>query len=180
MKMISIACRLSCVRVFPVNRIPAGLPLGALALAVILFGGAATGHAAADVTEENAIFGEQSQGSLVSEEEENAYRAARRETDPQKRAQKLFEFIQKYPKSALIQQADYEETKAIEDEYNAYYAAAQEPDYAKRAAMLIEFLQKSPKSTLTTNAGNDYLQMLRDASQGKKYELLQSLAENWL
>jgi tetratricopeptide (TPR) repeat protein len=122
----------------------------------------------------------QAQSSYVDEEEEKAYNAARRETDPQKRVEKMWEFYQKYPKSALMQQSDFEEIKAVEEEYSAYYAAAQMPDLEKRSAMLIEFLQKYPNSKFVQNANQEYRRMLKDASQDKKYEMLESLAEKWV
>ena len=180
LKKIKMARHLHCVKAIPIILVLAGLPLGTLVLAAVLFSSAAVNRASANEAQEKADSGGQIQIFLIPEEEENAYRAAKREPDPQKRAQKLFEFIQKYPKSAFIQKSDYEETKEIRDEYNAYYTAMQETGIEKRAAMLIEFLQKSPNSALAASVNQEYLHMLEDASQGKKYELLESLAEDWL
>jgi tetratricopeptide (TPR) repeat protein len=180
LKKIKMARHLRCVRVIPITSILAGLSLGTLALAAVLFTIAAVNCVSADDAQEKTDSGGHIRIFLVPQEEENAYHAAKSEPDPQKRAQKLFEFIQKYPKSAFIQKSDYEETKAIKEEYDAYYTVMQEAGIEKRAAMLIEFLQKFPKSAFAADATQEYLRILEDASHGKKYELLDSLAENWL
>ena len=156
------------------------LVLGMLSLATVLFSGSAIYAASANNVQKDVADNGQVQASYVPEEQENAYRAAKRETDPRIRAEKLYEFVQKYPKSALTQHADLEEIKPIEDEYNAYYAATQEPDYEKRADLLIRFLQKFSQSALKGNIENEYVKMLKDSAQGKKFELLESLAEKWL
>jgi tetratricopeptide (TPR) repeat protein len=147
------------------------------ALAAILFAGAAA----------HRVFAYQGQCKIdvkfISEAEYNAFDAAKQESDPQKRASKLFDFIQKYPKSPLVEQislADYANIKVIEDEYAAYYAARQAPDLEKRAAALIEFIQQHPQSSLAGNAEYEYAEMLKTASKEKKYELLESLAGRWL
>ena len=71
---------------------------------------------------------------LINIDEEKAYRAAKNEPDPGKRAMKLFEFYLKYPKSALMQETDYEEIKIIENAYNDYHAARNEPDLKTRCS----------------------------------------------
>jgi tetratricopeptide (TPR) repeat protein len=70
--------------------------------------------------------------------------------------------------------------KPLEDQYNAYDATKREVDLNKRAAMMIEFRQKYPQSTFVQNINYDYAEMLKDASRGKQYELLESIAEKWL
>jgi len=151
-----------------------------LALAAFLLVAGPAGKSAAEVQQSNAASPAQAQGSYIDEGELNAYDAAKKEADPQKRALKLMEFQQKYPKSNLMESADYAEVRVIEDEYNAYDAASQEPDYQKRAEKLMAFLQKYPKSVLAGNVNYDYLKMLKEASLEKKYELLESLGEQWL
>lgn len=120
------------------------------------------------------------QASYIDEEEEQAYRAAKNEPDAKKRADKLIEFLHKYPNTRLMEQSDYDEIKTLEDEYRTYYAAKQEPDFEKKAEMLTDFLLGNPQSALTENINSEYRLMLRELSQGKKYELLESLGEKWL
>jgi tetratricopeptide (TPR) repeat protein len=153
---------------------------GMLALAVALSVGIAAGSARADEKKPSPAAPGQTQGAFIEEDELNAYRAAKMEPDPHKRATKLMEFLQKYPKSPLLEAGDYEEMTGIEDEHNAYHTARQEPDYDKRSEMLIEFLQKYPASSLAGNVKYEYMKMLKESSQNKKYELLESLADRWL
>ena len=66
----------------------------------------------------------------ISDDEYNAYIAAKQEPDPQKRALKLLDFLQKYPKSVFVKQIpseDYQNIKLVEDQYAAYYAARGNP-----------------------------------------------------
>jgi hypothetical protein len=172
-RMIAVSCCLTA------------LPLGIMALAAILFLGAGSSFAQADQNQPNPNISSQGQVDVysISDEEYNAYNTARQEPDPHRRAEGLFEFIQKYPKSPLVKQItgeDYKYIKAIEDEYNAYYAAGQESDPEKHAAMLIEFHDKYPQSALMEHVHHQYVEILREASQQKKYELLESLGEKWL
>jgi tetratricopeptide (TPR) repeat protein len=180
MKMIETVHHPLKVRAVPVRRAIPCLFLGMLILAAVFFSDTRISFALANnAPNESAVAG-QAQSSYVAEEEENAYRVAKREPDARKRAEKLYEFVQKYPKSPLIQQADFDEIKPIEEEYSAYYTASQEPDFKTRAAMQIDFLQKFPKSSLSANIENEYMRLLRESAQMKKYELLDSLAEKWL
>jgi hypothetical protein len=155
-------------------------PLGILALAVLLFTSAADSQGLANKQQSNTASGGQAEVFYVDDTENNAYNAARQETDPKKYAAMLFEFHHKYPKSELMRQSDYEDIKVIEDEYNVYYAARQEFDFEKRAAMLIEFAKKYPESLFMADINYEYMCMLSESSQGKKYKLLESLAEKWL
>jgi len=116
----------------------------------------------------------------IDDAEVDAYSAAKRESDPNKRSTDLMAFLQKYPKSRLMEDSDFEEVKVIEDEYNAFYTAEQESNYDKRSVRLIEFLQKYPKSSLAESVNYDYVKMLKESSQNKKYELLESLGDRWL
>jgi hypothetical protein len=129
------------------------------------------------------VSGEPSVIYSAGKEEFDAYDAAKKESDPQRRAAKLYEFIQKYPKSPfieLISNENYEGIKSIENEYSAYYGALQEPDLEKRAAMLLEFDREYPDSIFKANVDNDYLGMLNSLHRDKKYELVYSLGEKWL
>jgi tetratricopeptide (TPR) repeat protein len=148
------------------------LALGIFMFAAVPFAKAAPGSGAATA--------DQGQGNYVDEEEEKAYRAANKETDPQKRASLLYAFYQKYPNSLLMESGDFQIIKPLEEEYSAYYAASQEADPEKRATMSIEFLQKYPKSSFKSNVENEYTLMLKKAAQEKKFDLLESLAAKWL
>ncbi len=154
--------------------------LGTLAFVGALFLADATGATSAFGREPNADFAEQGKVSYVDEEQENAYRAAKNEVDLKKRAEKLYEFYQKYPNSYLLESADFKIIKPIEEEHGAYYAAMQETDPGIRATKLIEFLQKHPDSSLKMFVEQEYTKMLKEASQGKKYEQLENLAGMWL
>ena len=180
MKVIKMALHLPDTRIASVPPDLLSARPAMLALAAFLLVVGAAGKSAAEVQQSNAATPAQAQGSYIDDVELNAYDAAKKEADPQKRAKKLMEFQQKYPKSNLMESADYAEVRIIEDEYNAYDAAAQEPDFQKRADRLIEFQQKYPKSVLAGNVNYDYLKMLKQASQEKKYELIESLGEQWL
>lgn len=155
-----------------------GMPLLALSAALCI--GAAAKPLSAGIPSSQTGPESQASATLIDEEEEKAYNAAKREKDYDKRAQKLYEFIQKYPESKLLERADYDNVQKLEEEHHAFYEARQEVDYEKRAAMLIAFVQQYPKSSLQQNAAFEYLKMLQDSSQAGKYELLESLAEKWL
>ena len=119
----------------------------------------------------------------LGKEENDSFDAAMQESDPKKRAAKLYEFIQKYPQSPLIRWISneaYEGIRLIENEYNDFYSARQEPDLAKRAAMLLEFEKKHPDSAFKAQAENDYIGILKSLRQDKNYELEYSLGEQWL
>lgn len=154
--------------------------LGRAVLAMALLAGAAANGSIASDEKARATSGGQSQGSYIEADELDAYDAAKKEPDPRKRAVRLMEFLQKYPKSALMDAPDYAEIRAIEEEYHAFHAAGQEPDYDKRAEKLIEFLQKHPGSTLAGNIDYEYSKMLKEVSRDKKYDLAESLGERWL
>jgi tetratricopeptide (TPR) repeat protein len=180
MKVIKVVCHPLNARAVPIGWVLPGLILAMLTLAVVLFSGTGIGIALASNALNVSAADGQAQSSYVSEEEENAYRDAKREPDVRKRAEKLYAYAQKYPKSALLQLADFDEIKPIEEEYSAYYAASQEPDFEKHAAMQIDFLQRFPKSALVGNVENEFMKLLSESAQAKKYELLDSLAEKWL
>jgi tetratricopeptide (TPR) repeat protein len=156
------------------------LASGAIFFAVVLFSGAGIGLASVRIVPNMIAAAGQVQTYLVAEEEEKAYRSAKQETEPRKRMEKLYDFVQKYPKSPLLRPADFNEIQPIVDEYTAYYAALQEPDIEKRATLQIDFLRKFPQSPLIGNIESEYMKMLKASSEDKKFELLDSLAEKWL
>jgi tetratricopeptide (TPR) repeat protein len=180
MKKMKNVHPVSCAKAVSLDWVRQGMILGILAFLVVLSGGNASSYPSANNNARQTADAQQPQAPHATEAEEDAYRAARQEPDPRKRAEKLYAYFQKYPKSVLMLRADFVEIKPIEDEYSAYYAALQEPDFQKRAASLIDFLQNFPNSAPARNIKNDYLQMLRASAQEKKYELLESLAEKWL
>jgi tetratricopeptide (TPR) repeat protein len=166
------------VRVSPMLKDLPGVLLGILALSLFL--SAAVRNARAESAGSHAAAHAQEVGKYLDEEEIKAYDEAKKEPDPQKRALKLLEFLQKYPKSPLMEVSDFEEVRKIEGEYNAYYAARQEPDPGKRASLLIQFLQKYPKSTIGQNIDYEYVKILKETAGKKDWELLESLSEQWL
>jgi tetratricopeptide (TPR) repeat protein len=83
-------------------------------------------------------------------------------------------------KPAAQAQTQEAEPEYSEDEFNAYDSAAKEPDPLKRGSMLIDFIQKYPKSKLMTYIDSAYNTLLFDCSNGKKYQELEILAEQWL
>ena len=164
----------------PFNWILRGLGFGILTLIAALSGGAAVSFASPTNVQGKTATVEQAETTYIPIEEENAYRAAKQEPDPGKRAEKLYAFAQKYPKSLLIRQADLNEIQPVAEEYGAYYAATHEPDLEKRGTMQINFLQKYPKSHFNEDLENEFMNVLKDCSQGNQYDLLISLAERWV
>jgi tetratricopeptide (TPR) repeat protein len=164
-------------QIFPVFSLPVS------ALAVVFFAGAAAPSIFASRDQSRNGPVSQVEVRVISDDAYKAFAAAKQEPDPQKRAQKLFDFIQKYPKSPLVEQiplADYKNIQIIEDEYADFFAASQAPDPAVRADMLLEFLNKHPLSPFEQNINSAYRELLKNASESKNYELLESLAEKWL
>jgi tetratricopeptide (TPR) repeat protein len=66
------------------------------------------------------------------------------------------------------------------EQYEAWEKAKDEPDLQKSATMLIQFLEKYPKSELRKHAEGSYLNVLIKCSESKKYQDLETLAEQWL
>ena len=119
----------------------------------------------------------------ISNEESSAYDAAMGEQDAQKRAEKLYDYIQKFPQSPLIKRIsneNYERIRKIEDEHTAYYYATQEPDPEKRAVKLIDFNKTYPQSKLGVYVRNTYMEMLESLHREKKNDLVVSIGEKWL
>jgi tetratricopeptide (TPR) repeat protein len=72
-----------------------------------------------------------------------------------------------------------EEAGYTEEEYAAWEAADKEPDPVKSGTMLIEFLKKYPETKLMTYAEYSYKRVLSQCNEGKKYQELETLAEQW-
>jgi tetratricopeptide (TPR) repeat protein len=120
---------------------------------------------------------------LIGAEELSAYESAMGEQDPQKRADRLYEFIQKYPQSYLIKRISNENfarIKMLQEEQAACYYAGQEPDPETRALKLIDFNKTYPQSKLAENIRNAYMEMLRTLYEENKYERVAALGEKWL
>jgi len=83
---------------------------------------------------------------------------------------------QEAQKSAEQQQ----DTEYSEEEYNAYTAAVNDPDPLKSGALMIEFVQKYPKSKLMEYVDKGYSALLFKCSENKKYQELETLADQWL
>ena len=121
--------------IIPILRNLPRMSISIFVLSVILFNFNTGNRAFAYDTQSNSASTEEDQGTtFINIDEEKAYRAAKNEPDPGKRAMKLFEFYLKYPKSALMQETDYEEIKIIENAYNDYHAARNEPDLKTRCS----------------------------------------------
>jgi tetratricopeptide (TPR) repeat protein len=85
------------------------------------------------------------------------------------------------PKTAAAPQAEEQESPpGYEEEYNAWEAADKQTDPLKRGSMLIDFIQKYPKSTLLPNIEATYRNLLFECSNNKKFQELETLAEQWL
>ena len=83
-------------------------------------------------------------------------------------------------------QDEGEETEMTEEEYEAYMAeytawdeADKEADILKSGSMLLEFIQKNQNSTLVPHAEGSYQRLLAKCVEEKKYQELETLAEQW-
>lgn len=166
--------------VFAHLRKPIGMALGIAALSAVMFSQYAGNCARAMVPQSDSESVEKSNDTYIDIEEDKAYRAAKREKDPQKRAEKLYEFYRKYPESALMRQSDYEEIRQIVAVQTDYYTASKETDVKKRAALLLEFRKKYPDSDLAGNIEAEYMAILKELWEGEEYELLETLSRNFL
>ena len=72
-----------------------------------------------------------------------------------------------------------EEYEAYMAEYAEWEAADKEPDILKSGSMLIEFIQKSSGSTLRPYGEDSYMRLLNRCVEEKKYQELETLAEQW-
>jgi len=81
--------------------------------------------------------------------------------------------------AAFQNEAGEEEVGYTEEEYEAWDAADKEPDILKSGTMLIEFMQKNPESKLVPYAEGSYMRLLAKCVEEKKYQELETLAEQW-
>jgi len=66
------------------------------------------------------------------------------------------------------------------EQYEAWEKADKETDLLKRGAILTEFMGKYPKSELLPHAEASYRRTLVEANNERKFQELESLAEQWL
>jgi len=66
------------------------------------------------------------------------------------------------------------------EEYEAWDKADKEPDIQKSGTILIQFLEKYPKSGLIKYAESSYNSLLFKCSNERKFQDLETLAEQWL
>ena len=170
--------------IYPTNlRHRAGLPFRILALAGALYAITGAESILAQQNQSGSVSDAKAEVLSISNEELKEFDSALEEPDPLKRAENLYNFIQKRPNSRLIGRItneDYKRIEIIEAEHRAFYNAKYEPDLEKRATMLLEFGQKNTKSELMQFAKNEYVDMLKQAAGNKEYERLESLGEKWL
>jgi tetratricopeptide (TPR) repeat protein len=79
-----------------------------------------------------------------------------------------------------VQAEEAESSPEYIEQYEAWEKASNEPDANKSAAMLIQFLEKYPKSELLRYAENSYSSLLVKCSNERKFQDLETLAEQWL
>jgi len=85
----------------------------------------------------------------------------------------------KAAQATVAQDSEEEETGYSEEEYAAWETADKEPDPLKSGAMLIEFIKKNPNSKLMVYVEGSYNRILSQCSEAKKYQELETLAEQW-
>jgi len=83
------------------------------------------------------------------------------------------------PESAAQAEEEESSPEYIE-QYEAWGKADKEPDIQKSGTMLIQFLEKYPKSELLKYAESSYSSLLFKCSNEKKFQDLETLAEQWL
>jgi tetratricopeptide (TPR) repeat protein len=81
---------------------------------------------------------------------------------------------------SAAQAEEQESSPEYIEQYEFWEKAANEPDIQKSAAMLIQFLEKYPKSELLKHAESSYGSLLVKCSNEKKFQELETLAEQWL
>jgi tetratricopeptide (TPR) repeat protein len=88
--------------------------------------------------------------------------------------------LQKTKPKPAVQEEEPDSPPGYEEEYKCWSDADQEKDFLKRGPMLIECIKKYPKSTLMPTFEGSYKNMLFESSNNKKYQELETLAEDWL
>jgi tetratricopeptide (TPR) repeat protein len=73
-----------------------------------------------------------------------------------------------------------ESPPGYEEQYNCYQSATSEEDSVKRGTMLMECIKKYPDSTLMPNYEGEYRTLMFNSYTDKKWEELETLAEQWL
>jgi tetratricopeptide (TPR) repeat protein len=81
--------------------------------------------------------------------------------------------------AAFQDEADEEDVGYTEEEYEEWDAADKEADILKSGAMLIEFMKKNPQSELAPYAEGSYMRLLNKCVEEKRYQELETLAEQW-
>jgi tetratricopeptide (TPR) repeat protein len=84
------------------------------------------------------------------------------------------------PPESATQTEEEESSPEYIEQYNAWDKADKEPDIQKSGAMLIQFLNMYPKSELLKYAESSYNSLLFNCSNERKFEDLETLAEQWL
>jgi len=80
--------------------------------------------------------------------------------------------------AAAVQQEEQQEY--TEEEYDAYDKACNEKDLDKQGPMLLAFMEKYPKSKLQQYIVTSFQTLMYELQKQKKYDKLESLAEQWL
>jgi tetratricopeptide (TPR) repeat protein len=80
---------------------------------------------------------------------------------------------------ATVVQDSEEETEYTDEEYADWEKADQEKDLLKSGTMLLEFIKKYPNSKLMVYAENSYKSLFSKCLTDKKYQELETLAEQW-
>ncbi|MDR1727577.1 MAG: hypothetical protein LBT74_06570 [Acidobacteriota bacterium] len=81
--------------------------------------------------------------------------------------------------AAFQDEAEEEYDPVYEEHYAAWEAADQETDPLKSGAMIIEFMQKNPDSKMIAYFDGSFKRLLFKCSEEKKYQELETLAEQW-
>ena len=81
---------------------------------------------------------------------------------------------------AAAQAEEEESSPEYIEQYEAWNKADKEPDIQKSGTMLIQFLEKYPQSELLKYAESSYNSLMFKCSNEKKYQDLETLAEEWL
>ncbi len=92
--------------------------------------------------------------------------------------------VQSQPPASQQQKKDEVDTPYTEEEYAAYEKAVNEPDLMKRKQAIAAFTAANPKSALLSYVTPVYLQLmqqlLKNALDGKKFQELADLSEEYL
>jgi len=84
------------------------------------------------------------------------------------------------PQARPAQTVEQEAQEYTEEEYDAYEKAVNEKDLDKRGTMLLAFMEKYPQSKLQQYIVSSFLTLMYELQKEKKYEKLESFAEQWL